>query len=62
MRNRYGVGKFAKIDMLAKWVWYYHNINAQDYGFENVEQMLKSINSKYFELNDDKTQIRLAKP
>lgn len=61
MKNRYGVGKFAKIDILAKWVRYDGYVSADEYGFDTIANMLKNINSKYFELNADKTQIRLLK-
>lgn len=61
MRNSCGAGDFIEIDMLAKWVKYGNYVSADEYGFDNVDDMLKSINSKYFELNADKTQIRLLK-
>ena len=37
----------------------YPEFNAENYGFTNIQSALKAIESKYFELNQDKTQIRL---
>lgn len=61
VRIHYGINYFIKIDMLAKRIKYDCDISAKEYGFENIEDMLKNINSKYFELNDDKTQLKLLK-
>lgn len=57
IRTHYGVGQWAKFIALEEKI----NINPNDFGFNNIEAMFCSINSKYFELSDDKTKIRLLK-
>lgn len=61
IKNRYGTNQFIRIDILAKRIRYDFYVRATEYGFDSVEDMLKSINSKHFELNDDKTYICLLK-
>lgn len=55
LKTHYGVGQWAQIIALKEKA----RINPNDFGFNNIEAMFDSINSKYFELSDDKTKIRL---
>lgn len=57
IRTHYGVGQWAKFIALEEKIAIYPN----EYGFNSTNEMLKNINSKYFELNDNKTAIRLLK-
>lgn len=57
IKTHYGVGQWVKLIALEEKI----NINPNDFGFNNIEAMFCSINSKYFELSDDKTKIRLLK-
>lgn len=61
-KRNYGIGTFVRLDMLAKWVKYYYSIEPQEYGFESIDEMLKNINSKYFEFDCNKTQIKMISP
>lgn len=61
IRMRFGVNNFADITSLIKWIEKDNPVNPKEYNFDNIDDMLKSINSKYFELNDNKTKIKLLK-
>ena len=56
IKERYGVGQWIEMVALTQTI----DINPNEYGFCSVPLMFESINSKYFELSDDKTQIRLV--
>lgn len=57
IRTHYGVEQWVGFTTLYKSI----GVNPKVYGFASTEDMLKNINSKYFELNDDKTKIKLLK-
>ncbi|MDO4449769.1 MAG: hypothetical protein Q4B79_02290 [Moraxella sp.] len=57
IRTRYGVEQWVDFTTLYENI----RINPEKCGFASAEDMFKHINSKHFELNDDKTQIRLLK-
>lgn len=56
IKQHYSVGQWVKIVALTEKT----HIDPNEYGFCSVPSMFENINSKYFELSDDKTQIRLA--
>lgn len=56
IKERYGVGQWVETVALTQKI----DINPNEYGFCSVPLMFESINSKSFELSDDKTQIRLV--
>lgn len=56
IKERYGVGQWIEMVALTQTI----DINPNEYGFCSVPLMFESINSKSFELSDDKTQIRLV--
>lgn len=57
LRTHYGVGQWAKFIALDDKI----RIDPSVYGFSSIQEMLKNINSKYFEVDNLKTQIRLLK-
>lgn len=57
LRNHYGVGQWAQFIALSEKI----RIRPEDYGFKTIEEMLRNINSKYFELNKEKTKLKLLK-
>lgn len=61
IRMRFGVHNFVDMTSLVNWIEKDNPVNPKEYNFDNIGDMLKGINSKYFELNDDKTKIKLLK-
>ena len=57
LRTHYGVGQWAKFVALDDKI----RIDPSVYGFSSIQEMLRNINSKYFEVDNLKNQIRLLK-
>lgn len=62
LEEYYGIDKFAGLGMIQHYIERKYSVNVSDYGYNSIEEMLKNIDSKYFEFNHNKTQIKMISP